>query len=106
MKLTKNDAEEVAHKLGVLADSPDLQDDYGLTHSQADQLRASVPLSGGPWIIPLWGMDAVRGEMADHCVVLSGIASDARSNREFGQALRISKQAKRLNAIFSTEGEA
>ena len=100
-KLTKNDAQEAAHKLGVLADEPDLQEDYGLTQAQAAALRDSVPHEGGEWIVPAWGVEAVRGEMADHCEVLADIAADARSGNQLGQALRISKQAKRLRDVFA-----
>jgi hypothetical protein len=100
-KLTTNDAHEVAHKIAVLADSPDLQEDYGLTQDQADALRDSVPHEGGEWIVPLWGVEAVRGEMADHCEVLANIAEDARSAGEAGQSRRIFKQAKRLAELFA-----
>lgn len=100
-KLTANDAQEVAHKLGVMADSPDLCEDYGLTEQQAAQLRDSVPHAGGMWTVPEWGIAAVKGEMVDHCEVLACIAADARSGNEIGQALRISKQAKRLNEAFA-----
>jgi hypothetical protein len=102
MKLTKNDAEEVAYKLGILAEELELQEDYGLTQVQADALLASVPHHGGDWTIPAFGLEAVRGEMADHCVILDGIASDARGGGEIGQSLAISKQAKRLRLIFQT----
>ncbi len=101
VKLTKNDAQEAAHKIGVLADTPDLQEDYGLTQAQADALRDSLPLAGGEWSIPSWGVEAVRGEMADHCEVLTGISADARSAGETGQAIRIAKQAKRLREAFA-----
>jgi hypothetical protein len=96
MKLTHEDAMEVGHKLGVLADTPDLQADYGLTKEQADTLRDSVPPTGGEWTIPAFGVEAVRGEIADHVEVLRDIASDARSGGEMGQALRIAKQAARF----------
>ncbi len=36
--ITKNDAQEVMHKLQVLADSSDLIDDYGLTQKQVDEV--------------------------------------------------------------------
>ena len=86
LKLTNNDAQEVAHKVGVLADTPDLQEDYALTQEQADELRDSVPHEGGEWIVPAWGVEAARGEMADHCEVLADIAADARSG---GFAMRV-----------------
>jgi hypothetical protein len=101
VKVTKSDAQEIAHKLGILADTPDLQEDYGLTQAQADALRDSVPHGGGEWIVPEWGVEPARGEMADHCEVLADIAADARSGNQLGQALRISKQAKRLREVFA-----
>lgn len=100
--LTKNDAMEVSHKLCVLADTPDLQEDYRLTQEQANNLRDSLPHDGGSWECPAWAAEAVKEEMQDHCRILSGIADDARTDGQAGQALRIAKQAKRLTAIFST----
>jgi len=100
MKLTKNDAEEVIHKLSVLTDSPDLIEDYGLTQERADALRDSVPRNGGEWTIATEFVDVVRGEMQDHALVLRHMAYDARHDREFGQALRLNKLATRFENIF------
>ena len=87
---------EVGHKLAVLADTPDLQDDYGLTQEQATELQRSVPHNGGLWTPPPWGVEAVRGELADHVEVLRSMAGDARSGGDIGQALTIAKQARRF----------
>lgn len=100
--ITKHDAEEVRHKLGVLADTEDLRDDYGMTKEQADALLASVPSEGGTWEVPAWAAKAVRDEMTDHVAVLRDIAHDARRNREEGQALRIAKQAARFERLFES----
>ena len=100
-ELTKNDAQEVLHKIAVLADTIELQEDYGLTQLQADDLLVTVPLNGGKWTIPTWGINAVCGEMTDHCEVLADIATNARNDRQIGQSLQISKQAKRLREIFA-----
>jgi len=100
MNLTKNDAGEVLHKLAVLADSPDLIEDYGLTQEQADALRDSVPYNGGEWTVVPEFINAVRGEMQDHARILRNIAYDARHGGEVGQALQIDKQAKRFEKIF------
>lgn len=100
LRLTKDDAQEVLHKLCILADTPDLQDDYGLSQQQSDSLAGSVPTNGGEWTVPEWGWAAVRGEMANHCEVLMGIASDARSGGETGQSLRIAKQSHRLERLI------
>lgn len=95
-KLTKLDAEEVGHKLAVLADTPELAEGYDLTQEQADALRQSVPPFGGDWTIPAFGIEAVRGELRDHIEVLRDQSNDARSGGEMGQALQIAKQAARF----------
>ena len=101
LKLTKNDAQEVLHKLTILADSEDLQADYSITQAQADALRDSVPHNGGEWTFAPECADAVKGEMQDHAHILRDIASDARAGNEIGQALGIDKQAKRFEAAFA-----
>jgi len=100
LKLTQNDAQEFIYKLGILADEPDLQEDYSLTKAQADELVALIPLNGGDVTVPAWAVDAVRGEMEDHCEVLCGCASDARGEGLNGQALTISKHARRIEKII------
>lgn len=100
VKLTREDAQEVLHKINVLADTTDLQEDYSITPEQAALLVNSIPYNGGEWLIPEWGMNAVRGEMENHINVLRDIAMDAYSGGEKGQFLRISKQAKRLEWLF------
>lgn len=99
--LTREDAQEVLHKLTILCENEDGQQDYGITQAQADELAHSVPANGGEWLVPSWAESIVLDEMADHCEVLADIASDARSGGERGQALRISKQAKRLREMFA-----
>ena len=51
LKLTKNDAQEVIHKMAILADCEELQADYGITQGQADALRDSMAakLVRGRW---------------------------------------------------------
>jgi hypothetical protein len=98
--LTKEDAIEVSHKMHILSDEPDLQLDYGLTQDQTMGLVNSIPLNGGVWNIPDEFLPAVKGEMTDHLHVLRDIASDAYNADEKGQALRIGKQAMRLQRLF------
>lgn len=104
--LTKDDAQEVAHKLGVLADNEDGFDGYGLTASQAADLVRLVPANGGEFAIPPYAEKAVAGEIADHCLILDDQARAARSDRQNGDALRIAKQAKRLRRLFVEEANA
>lgn len=100
IQVTAEDATEIRHKLGVLRDTEDLCDDYGVTAQQVDGLLRSVP-AGGEWEVPDWAQEAVRGEMLDHAAVLRDIAHDARRHRKEGEALRIAKQAKRFERMFS-----
>jgi hypothetical protein len=100
VNLTKEDAQEIIHKLGVLFDTPELYEEYGLTEEQINILLKSVPLIGGYWNIPEWGLNAVKGEMEDHINVLRDIARDAYNSDQRGQSLRINKQAMRLEKMF------
>ncbi len=100
VKLTREDAQEILHKLTILADNEDLQMDYGLTADQAEELARTVPQQGGDWTIPEWGIVAVQGEITDHVQVLRDIAFDAYNGGQREQALRIAKQAKRLERLF------
>ena len=100
VQLTREDAQEVMHKIGVLADNTDLQEDYEITPEQANALVQGIPHNGGEWQIPDWAMNAVRGEMEDHIQVMRDIAMDAYNGGQQGQFLRISKQAKRLTRLF------
>ena len=105
MKLTKNDAEEVQHKMGVLRDTPDLQESYGITQEQADAILSSVPHAGGEWNYPRNPecIAAIKGELENHAVVLRHIAHDARRHLKTGQALGIDKQAKRFEEKLAGE---
>lgn len=96
--LTKLDAEEVRHKLGVLAETDDLLEEYGLT--EADVTAAAASAHEGEWAIDerLW--PAVSGEMLDHAVVLHSIANDARNGGLPEQASALTRQAKRLELTF------
>lgn len=100
MKLTRNDAQEVLHKLAILADEPDLQADYGISQAQADTLRDSVPHNGGEWTFAPEFAAAVKGEMEDHVRILHHCAHLARRANEIGQALTTYKLAKRLEEAF------
>jgi hypothetical protein len=104
--LTKLQAEEVEHKIGILCDEPDLQAEYGLTAAQCKTLRNDIPKNGGEWVIPDGAEEAVVGEMQDHVVVLRDMAYDARKDGEIGQARQISRLATSLEKIFSVEESA
>jgi len=100
LRLTKNEAQEVLHKVGVLADEPELLEGYGLTEAQGATLLHSIPRNGGEWVVALEFVDAVRGEMQDHAIVLRDIAEDARNGGEIGQSLTIHRLAARFEGTF------
>ncbi len=95
--LTKDDAQEVRHKIGILQDEMDLQIDYNLTQDQVNILYSSIPYKKGIWYIPDFATDAVKGEMFDHIKVLTQISYDTTSKYE---ASKIRRQIKRFNEIF------
>lgn len=99
MHLTASDAEEVRHKLGVLGETQDLMDDYGVTEDEIDALIASA--KEGAWQVPDVYWHVVAGEMGDHVDVLHRIAEDARNNMQPGQAGAITRQANRLDRTFT-----
>jgi hypothetical protein len=98
--LTKEDAQEVLHKITILLNEPDLQADYGMAREQVEVLLQSIPRDGGQWQVSDEMLPALRGEMQDHIVVLRDIATDAFNANKRGEALRINKQAQRLERMF------
>ena len=98
--LTKEDAQEVLHKITILLNEPDLQADYGMAREQVEVLLQSIPRDGGQWQVSDEMLPALRGEMQDHIVVLRDIATDAFNANTRGEALRINKQAQRLERMF------
>ena len=98
--LTKEDAQEVMHKLVILLNEPDLQADYGITKEQVNVLIQSIPRNGGQWQVSDEMLPAIKGEMMDHIVVLRDIARDAFNSNKRGEALRINKQAQRFERMF------
>ena len=98
--LTREDVQEVMHKLTILLNEPDLQADYGVTREQVNALLQSIPRGGGQWQVADEMLPAIRGEMQDHIVVLRDIATDAFNANRRGEALRINKQAQRFERMF------
>jgi hypothetical protein len=69
MKISKATSADIREKLEILADEPDLLDDYGITAAQAGDLIASVPAAGGDWSIPDWATAVIKGELADMATI-------------------------------------
>lgn len=100
VKLTADDAQEVLHKMCILDDEPELQETYGLTQEQADELYRSIPHKGGEWEVPEWAIEAVRGEMDNHVDILGSASRAAMQGGDQCQGMRIAKQAKKFERIF------
>jgi hypothetical protein len=102
--ITRLEAQEVQHKVGVLCDERDLREEYGISQIQADDLFKSIPANGGEWIIPDNNLVklALKGELLDHVEVLRDQANDLRSENRMGQALATNRLAKRLERIAKT----
>lgn len=98
--LTREDAQEVMHKMTILLNEPDLQVDYDITKEQVEILLQSIPRNGGQWQVSNEMLPALKGEMQDHIVVLRNIATDAFNANKRGEALRINKQAQRFERMF------
>lgn len=99
-RLTKEDAQEVIHKMIVLQEEPELQEEYHITQDQTDYLVKTIPWQGGEWIVSDELLPVVKGEISDHINVLFDIARDALDDGKRGQSLRINKQVIRLGRIF------
>jgi hypothetical protein len=98
--LTMEDAQEVLHKMSILANESDLQEEYGITKPQVELMIQRIPRDGGQWQVSDEMVGVVKREMADHIEVLRDIARDAFNSNERGQALRINKQAQRFERMF------
>jgi hypothetical protein len=110
LKITRLMAEEIAHKMHILADEPELQGDYGITQLEADRLADSVPhwLLGDAdrpkeWTFPKNFGPAVHGEMMDHCKILDDNAHDASESCETQQARDIRNLATRIRKMLATQ---
>lgn len=101
MKLTKREAQEVLHKLCILADEPELQESYVINQKQADELLKSLPVDGGLWAIPDYGLQAVVGEMENACEILRDMANDQFANDRAGQALAEIRMAESFAKKFN-----
>ncbi len=100
MKLTKEDAQEFMHKLAILEQTTDLQEDYNITQSQATEIFNLIPINGGEFGFPAWAFPAIQGEMLDHCEVLKDIAQDAKNANDKKEFQRISKLARHIENLI------
>lgn len=98
-RINREDASEISHKLAVLCDTPDLQDDYELTHEQCTELERSV--KAGDWTVPAWGVRAVCEEMKDAALILRDQARELRRNLMHSEAAVATAQARRFERLFS-----
>ena len=96
MKLSRNDIDELKHKIGILVDDTNVQESYGITQEQAEEIFDTIPNKPGEWIIPDWMKPVIVGEMEDHVKLLRDIAKTVEPSK----SLPIYKQASRLEKMF------
>lgn len=108
--LTYEDVQEVTHKLTILVENEDAEfpDGTPLDDLQRQELQTAIRTLGttrrgktGFLRVPKWAAQIVHGEIVDHAKILDACADAARGGGEVGQALRIAKQARRLERLFS-----
>jgi hypothetical protein len=65
VKLSHNIAREIAYRLDIVAEEPDLLDDYQVTAESVEGLSASIPnrKGGGDWEIPSWAFALLLSEL-------------------------------------------
>jgi hypothetical protein len=102
IQLTKDDAEEVRHKLGVLRDEPELRESFGVTEAQVTALIKSVPINGGSWVAPHDALGIIKSELDNHADVLYDIANDAKGENKRAEARKIERQADKFKAFART----
>ena len=93
MKLTKYIAEEIGGKMDILADTPELQEDYNITQDQADEIAAIIPRNGGEVEFAEWMKPIVAEELRDRAVTLRAICKVS------GEYLTDGKLAARLERL-------
>jgi hypothetical protein len=101
IRISKQVADEVVRKMSILADEEDMQEDYGISLEQAEFLRDSVPVKGGEWEIPKWGISIVRTELEDAAKILRSIASDCEGGLLKNAARKNNSDADKLDKLFS-----
>ena len=65
-KFGKAFLQDLAHKMTIVQDEPDLQESYGITQEQVDSFCNSIPMNpkrGQEIAIPACMVECVRGEM-------------------------------------------
>jgi hypothetical protein len=102
IKLTRNEAQEVLHKMIVLSNEPELCADYNITEAQAGDLADSVPAAGGEWEVPDWAIEAVNGEIENACELFrNAFAENERRAGNIGGMLTELRLAAALEKKFN-----
>jgi hypothetical protein len=85
VKMTANVASEIRYKLGVVGETDDLLEDYGVTEDEVDELIKSIP-DEGLWIIPQQHSRMVIEEIDDHIDILDSQMHEADVDGDFESA--------------------
>jgi len=80
VKLSASIAREIAYRLDIVAEEPDLLDDYQVTADQVEALSASIPnrKGGGDWEIPSWAYALLVSELETAADISFDVARDVK----------------------------
>lgn len=92
----KDIVQEILHKFSVLADTPELQEDYKITQEQANELQQSVPRIGSQWAVPTGMEKIVKAEILDAIEICFSLEFDALHEGRKASANRERLLAKSL----------
>lgn len=98
--LTEEVASEIRYKMGVLSETDDLMDDYGVSEDEVMDLISSIPKEG-EWEVPLEHMKMVMEECQDHADILFHQMKEAMIEGEMTQARKIGCLIDKFDNLFA-----
>lgn len=80
VKLSASIASEIAYRLDIVAEEPDLLEDYQVTADAVEALSASLPTrrGGGDWAIPSWAFELLLSELETAADISFDVARDVK----------------------------
>ena len=98
--LTEEVASEIRYKMGVLSETDDLMDDYGVSEDEVMDLISSIPKEG-EWEVPLEHMKMVMEECQNHADILFHQMRQAMKEGKILQAKNIGALIKEFDNLFA-----
>lgn len=107
VSVSRAEADEILRKLLILADEPELLEEYNLDRETVLESADLLPKDGGIWSIDKELGPAFAEEIRDAANILYDMADDARSELHHKEARQYEKLAARLQTIAdSLEGRS